>query len=188
MGRILALDVAFSNLGWAVMSPKDDDWECLSAYVIETKRSDKKQAVRVADDDISRCCFIYRSLCELIERCGIRGVIAEMPTGGAKGARPHRCMGMSSAIVACVVETYKLPAEYTTPLAGKTAATGSKKASKKQMMEAIAKRYPGSTTAFKLKRGSKTEYENRYEHAADAVAAFMSAKDGNLVRLIKNTK
>jgi hypothetical protein len=93
-------------------------------------------------------------------------------------------MAMSTAIVASVVAAHALPAEWTDPVDGKKAMTGKKGASKQDMMKAAVKRYPSCAKSFKLKRGSKTVYENRFEHTADAIAAFVTAKEGTLVRLL----
>jgi len=187
MARILTLDVAFAHLGWAIMEPKDDDWAVLDAYVIETKKSDKKKKIRVADNDIRRSTEIFSTLSAIVARCDIKGVVAELPPGGGKSSISVKSMAMAVAAVACVVEAYGLPAEWTTPDEGKIAVCGTKKASKIMMMRQVARLYPESTKSFKRKVGSKTDWENRYEHTADAIAAFVSAKGGQLVRLMHQT-
>lgn len=184
MGKILTLDVAFANLGWAIMKPHGAGWYCTDAYVIETKRSDKKKKIRVADDDVRRCTEHFAMLSAIIERCEIKGIIAEMPPGGSKSATSAKAMGMAKAVVACVAQAHKLPTEWITPDEGKVAATGKKNASKIQVQRAVVKKYPECTKSFKFKRGSKTEYEGRFEHVADAIAAFMAAEQGTMIRLL----
>lgn len=184
MGRVLALDVAFAHLGWAIMEPHEDGWRCLDGYVIETKKSDKKKKIRVADDDVRRCTEHFATLSAIITRCGIQGIVAEMPPGGSKSATSAKAMGMAKAVVACAAEAHGLPTEWITPDEGKKAATGKKNASKAQVQRAMIKEYPDCTKSFKLKRGSKTEYENRFEHTADALAAFKAAEKGTMVRLL----
>lgn len=184
MSRILALDVAFAHLGWAIMEPKGKGWICLDAYVIETKKSDKKKNIRAAPDALRRCIELFDVLNTIITRCEIKGIIAEIPPGGGQNSNAVKLMGMASAVVAVAARVHDLPVEWTDPLDGKRALTGKKNASKKLMMLAAAKSYPGSTKTFKFKKGSKKEYENRYEHTADAIAAFVSAKDGTLARLL----
>lgn len=182
---VLALDVAFSNLGWAVLEHYDSGWKCVAANVLSTKKSDKKKKLRMADDDVMRCTELFVNLRTIAEVMNVGAVIAELPPGGSQNARANRAMGMSAAITAAVVAQLKLPAEYTTPTEGKVAATGSKTASKSDMMKAMSGKYPESLKDFKLKRGSETEYENKYEHVADALAAFESAREGSLVRLLQ---
>ena len=186
MGRILALDVAFSNTGWAILEYSDNEWKCLDAYVITTKPEHKKKKLRVADDDVRRSTELFATLSAIMVQANIKGVVAELPTGGAQGARPNRAMGMATSVAACLVEQFKVPAEYINPNDSKKTVTGNKNASKKQVQDAIIKKYPTCTKSFKLKRGSQTEYENKFEHAADALAAFECAKEGVLVRLLQN--
>ena len=184
-GRVLALDVAFKNMGWAIMEATPDDWTCLDAYVISTEKSAKKRGIRVADDDIRRCLELFRPLCGIVEQCGINAIVAEMPTGGSKSSSAAKCMGMAKAVIACVAERYGIPAIWVTPDDGKIAATNKKNASKAQVQRGVLKLYPECTKSFNFKRGSKKEYENKFEHAADAIAGFMSARDSAVLRMLR---
>lgn len=196
MGRVLALDVAFASMGWAIMEPDGDDWVCVDGYVIETKKSAKKRGIRVADDDARRSTELFATLSAICGKCGIKGIIAEMPPGGSQNATASKCLGMAKAIVACLAEVHSLPTEWITPDEGKIASTGKKGASKVQVQRGVLKVYPNCAKSFKLKqetkkaklkRGSEVLYENRFEHTADAVAAFMAAKKGSLVRLLHDS-
>lgn len=180
---ILALDVGFVATGWSVFAPG-----LVACGCIRTERSAKKRGIRVADDDAERCGVLARGLRELL-RVGypqVLGVVAELPTGGAQGARANRAMGMATGVVVATVEDCGVGAEWVAPDAVKQAATGRRNASKDEMIRLALKRWPAigrwcpegrvvcdaGTPAWAL------------EHIADACWAFEAARNGALVRAV----
>ena len=72
-----------------------------------------------ADDDAECCQIIARTLANLVRKHSVAGIIAELPSAGAKGARAIGCMARAGAVVAVVAESLKLPSEWVTPQAVK---------------------------------------------------------------------
>lgn len=170
---ILAIDAGFVNCGWAII--------CGGAIVatgcIRTEKSGRKQAVRVADDDAARCASIARGLVAVIAAHGVKGVVAELPSAGAKGARAIACMARAGAVLATLVELLHLPAEWVTPGAVKQVA-GAKNASKEAVEAAVLRRWPAAPLP---------ELKAEREHVADALGAYLAAEQGTLVRLLNGT-
>lgn len=178
MNRIIAIDAGFTSCGWAVLEP--GPVRPIALGCIRTEKSNRKGAVRVADDDIRRCQEVARVLSRTIRTHRVGGVIAELPSAGAKGARAITCMARAGAIVAVVAELWRLPTEWVTPGEIKLL-TGSKAASKDEVEAVVLKRWPAMSA--KLPR-AKCERE----HVADALAAFLAAEHGSLVRMLFGTR
>ena len=172
---ILAIDAGFESMGWALVQP--DGAKVIDAGIVRTKRSIKKKGVRVADDDAERCQILARGLSLLIRGNNVSGVICEMPSAGAQGARANRCMGMSTAIVASVVECTARPAEWVTPNAVKQVA-GNLTATKEQIKAAVLRRWPEIAAML-------PDQKTLHEHICDAAAAFMAAENGQLIRVLR---
>lgn len=171
---ILALDVGFRSLGYAVFDTNGDPVAC---GVIRTEKSSKKLKVRTADDNALRAGKIARELKEVIDTHQVRGIVGELPSGGAQSARAMSQMSMATAIVATICELCDLPSEWATPADVKVALTGSKTASKDECMDAARRCFQWK--GLKVP-GAKAEFE----HIADACGAFKALATGNLVRLI----
>lgn len=168
---ILALDGGFTATGWAVLR----NGLVIAAGCIRTERSAKKKTLRVADDDAARCQHLARTLAGIIEEHSIAGIVAELPSGGAKGARANRCMGLATGTLAAVVEQSRLPAEWLTPGDVKKTVTGARAASKKAVEAEVLKRWPDAPLP---------ELRCEREHAVDAAASFLAAEHGTVVRLL----
>jgi Holliday junction resolvasome RuvABC endonuclease subunit len=168
---ILTLDIGFRATGWAVLAggvPADSG-------CIRTKDDSKKRGVRKADADALACAEIARELWRIIRACGIRGIVCELPNAGAQGARPNRCMGMATAIVASVAELAGLPAEWVTPADVKAVAPGIRNPSKADVEAAVRSRWPDLVLP---------EAAADREHIADALGAYMAAEHGQMVRTL----
>jgi Holliday junction resolvasome RuvABC endonuclease subunit len=179
---VMALDVAFANMGVAIMTPKKDKWVALHTETISTKPDKRKAEVRSANESIRRSQEIYRRLTELKEQFKPVGITAEIPTGGSKSSRAARAMGMSVALVAAFA--LDMPAEWSTPEEGKRAMCNTANASKAAMKAAASELYPESTRGYHKKRG-KDEWDDKYEHVADALASFEACKHGNVCSMAK---
>lgn len=168
---LLSLDVSFRNMGWAVF----DKGEVVACGVITTEAKSKKSRVRTADDTAMKAAQIAAELREVVTAYEVKGVVGELPSGGAKSAAAMKLMGMATATTAACLELLGLPAEWVTPNDVKMAACGNRSASKEEVMDACRKRFahhgfPKAKSAF--------------EHIADACFAYVAAsKGGNLVKL-----
>jgi len=170
MGRVLALDVAFTSIGWAMV----ENGNIVDFGCIKTKPSKKKKAIRVADDDMRRCSEISRSLIHIMKGTDIGGVVAEIPSGGAQSARASLLMGKGPAILAAMVEVFSLPLECVTPDDVKRI-TGKANASKKEVENVIIARWPDVQFPDVL---------NQREHIMDALGAYIAAEHGVLIRTL----
>lgn len=188
---IMAMDVAFAHIGVAVLRYDRTGWTCVLSRCITTEKSDKKKDVRASNDDASRCAYAFDALndiAELKQFSPMVGVVAELPTAGSKSSRAARSMGMGTAVAACFVASLALPCDWTTPDDGKKALAGARNASKQDMKLCASKLFPESVTGFHIKRGSKTgEYDDNYEHVADALGAFMAARGGAVEKFAVTT-
>lgn len=175
MATVLALDVGFAALGWAVIDAAIGDVCC--AGVIRTVKSQAKRGVRVADDDWDRCAVQARAVAALVTLHTPACVVAELPTGGSKSARATRAMALGTGIAATVCTLLSIPVVCTTPRDGKIAATGRANADKVDVQAGVERKLHGATDALtQLKRAD-------VEHAADAMAAYIAARHDPIVEM-----
>jgi len=166
---ILCLDPGFAATGYLVVGRND----FLQAHgVVKTEKSNRKLKIRAAEDDARRSAELARQLADLIVRHHCRGIVTELPHGGAQSARAMAHMARCAAIVVTVAELIALPIEYYAPEEVKRALTGRKRASKEEMIVAAAQHLPVLSELPKSKA----------EHIADAVGVWQAAKHGNLFR------
>ena len=188
---VMAMDVAFAHIGVAVLSYDNRGWKCVFSKCIATEKSDKKKDVRVSNDDARRCADAFEALNDIAELATLQplvGVVAELPTAGSQNSRAARAMGMGTAVAACFVASLALPCDWTTPDDGKKALAGAKNASKQDMKSSASKLFPESTEGFHIKARSKTgEWDDNYEHVADALGAFMAARGGAVEKFAVTT-
>jgi Holliday junction resolvasome RuvABC endonuclease subunit len=164
---ILALDIAFANLGWVVM----DGGVPIAHGTIRSAKT-KKKNVRVSDDFAFRCGEIGSELIGIIEKYQPHGVIGELPHG-SQSAIAAKSLGAASGIVAGVVSCNGLPIEYISEGDSKKAALGVRSASKEDAMDWCRGKYPD----IKWPKAKCV-----FEHIADAVMAYNGMKNGVLVR------
>jgi Holliday junction resolvasome RuvABC endonuclease subunit len=169
---LLSLDVGFANMGWAVF----EDGVVQGCGTIITQKS-KKKTTRAADDYAARASRLARELSEIISEYNVKGIVGELPSGGAQNAKAMAQMNMATAVVSAVATLQSLPTEWTTPNEVKLAVTGYRSATKKEIKDTIRKK-------FKDKGGYLfPKAEGVFEHIADAVGAYLASQDGNLVRM-----
>lgn len=168
--------------------------------MIETEKS-KKKTTRVADDYAYRSAQLANDLKGIVTEYGIKGVVGELPSGGAQSAKAMVQMNMATAIVAATMALLNIPVEWCTPEEVKKAATGFRSANKIMMMKAVieffggkviekpvkckvSKNYPdGIRMDYKWKFLNEVWPSGKFEHIADSLGAMMALKDGNMVRM-----
>ena len=180
--KILALDVGFVATGAAVFVQNGPTaWVPMEMLCVKPQDpgKEKKRGIYKAHLDAERVALMVRGLEQVMARHEIRHLVAELPSGGAQGARANRCMGASTAMIVTLAEARRLSAEWFTPEQTRTAALGQPTKGKADKIKplviaAMANRFPG----FKPERYLK----GHQEHIADALATFEAARNGNLVR------
>jgi Holliday junction resolvasome RuvABC endonuclease subunit len=165
---ILALDIGFRVTGYALF----ENGKLKATGVIETAPSEKK-TVRMADDNAYRSAQIAFRLRDLVKQYKIKAVVGELPPGGAKSARAMSQMALATGTIAATFALLGLPVEWVSPFEVKLAVTGKKSATKDEIMDAITVKYGKSLESQK----------GKFEHIADAIGAYLAAKEGNLVRI-----
>ena len=158
--------MGFTNCGIAVLELPSEQILMTMHYCV--KRDTKKKTVRAADEAFARCQGLARMLHRILREHHVAGAIIELPHGGAQSSAAMRDMARGSAIVAAVLELNGVPVEAVTPtdvkrITGKT--TG---VSKAEVAVVVTERWPTFAVGIS-------------EHEADALGAYISARDGQLM-------
>lgn len=178
--HVLALDPSFRNTGWAVVRLEPEQEVVLAVGCISTKKANKKQKA-FAGDDNHRCAQeIARVLGRLLEEWMPEIVCAEAQAG-SKSSKAAMLMGMGWGIISALTEVREVPVLQVTPVAIKEANTGSKKASKDEIEQAVRQRYP-EVEALLETAGVKPA---QCEHVWDALSAAIACFDSNEVRTLR---
>jgi Holliday junction resolvasome RuvABC endonuclease subunit len=164
---ILALDIAFSNLGWSVINKG----EIIDYGTIRTEK-DKRKSVKVSDDKAVRAAFIAQELDAIIKRHGVQGIVGELPSG-SQNAAASNLLGWAAGIVVGVAACNNLPCEWISEGDSKKAAIGRRTATKDEMMAWAAAAFP---------RTNFPKQKCHFEHVADSLAAYHGLKTGVLAR------
>jgi len=181
---VLGIDVGYCNTGLLTFTFEDGKWVASRGKVISTSSEKKKRNLYAADDTIRRIGELVRGVRSEFEEVRPAAIAVELPHGGGQSASAIKSMGIATAIVACIVEFTNTPAAYVTPTMVKVALTGKKAASKEECIAGFAKVYPDIASCFTSKR-SKSGYDGKFEHIADAGGAFLAAKDSQIIKLME---
>jgi len=164
---VLAIDIAFSNLGFAVISKG----QLVGHGTIKTEKSkDKKD--RASNDRASRAATIAKDLHNIIHLYDVAGIVGELPNG-SQNAIAANGLGWACGVVVAVAECHVIPCEWISEGDSKKAAIGRRSASKDEMMEWARKEWP--ETDF-------PKAKCHFEHIADALAAYNGLRSGVVVR------
>lgn len=177
MSLILAVDVGLANIGAVVVDAgPSPEMAAIREYAYcHTEKSDKKARWRYSDDRARRCAEGARFLAGLIKKHGIKRVMAELPSGGAPNSAAATDLASAATMLVTVIELMECAFEYYDPREVKKAATGKSLASKDQVMDAVALRFPGIMEVF--------PYKKQREHVSDAAAVWLAGQHGTLARL-----
>ncbi|WP_062120246.1 hypothetical protein [Aureimonas sp. AU40] len=159
--KIAGLDVALSNYGIVKLTL---DLEPLKITVddmrvIQTERMVSKE-VRKNSDDLRRALEIVDGQRDFISDCAV--AFAEVPSGSQSATASYALGVATGALASCPVPIIQVQ-----NFEVKLAAVGTKTASKEEMIEWAAEKYPDAPWP---KRGKKV-IKGQAEHLADAIAA-----------------
>lgn len=157
--NVLGIDPALCNFGFARFQLDIESLELTFPHLelISTK-SGATKVVRVNSDDLDRCRILQSGLSRNLN--GINMVFVEVPVG-SQSARAMMSYGACVGLLSWI----RTPLIQLSPAEVKMAATGSKTASKEDMIGWAVEKYP---QAKWLRRGGKLTAAN--EHLADAIA------------------
>jgi Holliday junction resolvasome RuvABC endonuclease subunit len=196
---VLAADVGFQATGLALFDVSVSPARLVSTLCVRPKKDTKRKHLLVADSDADRVARMARGVAEFVRANKVTQMVAELPSGGAQGARANRAMGIATGFIATLTETMGLASEWYTPNETRDAAVGKpqklpkvpkdatkteakaikkqrnmlKKGIKERVIAAMQERYPDLQAI---------EIYADLEHIADACACFCAAENGNLVR------
>jgi len=190
---VLGLDPGFASLGYAVLAlgQGGEPDLVLRLGVIRTKKTDVKQRVLSADDNIRRARELARSLDNLFQ-IGVPDAIAPNEleprvrlVAAEKMSFPRNSMAAAKMAISWGIIVANLTRRgqallQATPQEIKRRVTGKATASKEEVQSAMVRRYGrglGRMVA-KLPRGE-------HEHAFDALAAIVACLDSEEGRLVR---
>lgn len=167
---ILALDIAFANVGYAVRQLNSD--ALIAAGCVHPAPAPPKthRHQYVADVNFQQCVSWAREVSELVWQWKPIAIVAELPSGGAQSAKTMKLLGQAAAMMAAIHHRYPdalfIPV---TPGEVKQAARVGKRKGKQPVIEAALALHP------ELKdMGIKSK---DLEHACDATMAMHAALD-----------
>ncbi len=164
---ILALDIAFANLGWSVVN----FGELIDFGTIRTEKDQRKQT-RVSDDNMHRAGLLSTELLEIIGKHEVKGIIGEVPHG-SQNAKAANLLGYACGIVAAVAAAKNIPCEWVSEGDSKKAAIGKRSGTKEEMMEWCRRQWPCAQFP---------KAKTHFEHVADSLAAYHALRHGILAR------
>ena len=175
--KVLALDIGYAATGAAVMERGDSGaWGVAHLRCVRPAPPSKEQKRRtyVACMDAERMKMAAAELAGIIVEHGINRMVVEIPNSGAMGATSLRCMSYAGGMVAGLAGVTGAAVEWYLPHETRKAATGKSACTKAEVIAAIALVFPEVLDVPTL---------IDREACADALATFLAAKAGNLVRL-----
>jgi len=161
MIKILGIDPSLSNCGFAsgTLDLETLNFDVTHVNLVKTEPS-KSKTTRKNSDDLERCRLLIEGLREAEK--GAEIAFVEMPVG-SQSARAMFSYGVCMAVVGMLT----IPVIQVTPNEVKTAATGDKLATKREMINWASWKFPGVNW---IKKGGRLIDAN--EHLADAVGAI----------------
>tara|TARA_R100000329_G_C7618657_1_gene219852 strand:- start:2450 stop:3001 length:552 start_codon:yes stop_codon:yes gene_type:complete len=177
---ILGIDPGFSSLGTAVLSLQGGGGSAQTfdeANVFRTQKDKKK--VLVWDDNVKRCQQIHTYLSEL---CDINNFIMFAIEAESWTRMPSdKQLGLARGVIYSVAASFDIPIVQITAKDVKHFLTGSKKASKEDVLTALTERSNLEKKLVHLPRG-------QWQHAADAAGCALYAWEcSELSRLYRRT-
>jgi len=138
MKYLIGIDLSFRATGIIILEIKSNNIVYIDT--IRTKKENKKRKIRTADDDMVQSMVMARSIIDILKKYpGV--IIVELPHGGARGHRAHRCMGIATGVMGAIAEILKYPIEFYSQSECKKAVTGNKNASKIEVENIIRKKF-----------------------------------------------
>ena len=110
--NMLGMDVGFRKTGLTVFRVSAEGDELVAADTIYTG-DDVASSVLIAD--VLSCMTWCERLDEFVSRHAPKVIFAEIPHGGAQGARANRCMGLATALAAAYIHYRPVEFEFFSP-------------------------------------------------------------------------
>lgn len=186
--KILGIDGGFANFGWCLATYEQGMLQVDDMGLIRTEKT--KKNVPVSEDNVARGQRIAEYLEALVlkfdEDTQRHEVQVECICSEAMSFPPHAStaakLSLTWGVVATVAYITRLPVLQRTPQEIKFAATGSKKASKAEMLTALDDLYPEIGPLLAPWPATKRE------HMVDALGAIVACLDDNLIKMFTDNR
>ena len=178
--HLIGVDPGFASFGFGVVRLLPDTEEVVEMGVIRTKKSSLKQRTLAADDNVRRCREIASAMLQLVkiyDPVAICGESMSYPRNASAAAK----VAMTWGIVCTIAEENSLPVFQASPQKIKSKLTGTQKASKSQVQDALRELYPVTDFDRLLEKFPMGEHE----HPWDALASVVTCLDAEPVRLVR---
>jgi crossover junction endodeoxyribonuclease RuvC len=175
---VLGLDPGFASIGIAIV--KSETLEVQSLRLFETEKSDKKLNVLSTSDNFRRSKEIYQALKGLITEFDPALLALEamsFPRNSSSAAK----MAFSWGVLAALAAETKIPVLQTTPQGIKKYLTGSNKADKEQIKQALFAKYGEEML---MKSGLSGIPKGGHEHPLDALGAVLAVSESEMFNMI----
>lgn len=166
---VLSMDVGFRCLGWTIFQ-KGQIKAC------GTIISNKVNSTNVAEDYAERAQSIAIKLKDIITDYNVQGLVGELPSGGAQSYKAGAMMVASISLVNVISALLSIPAKWVSPREVKLALSGKANATKEEMMAQAKLKFKYAVPIFPTAKG-------HFEHVADAIGAYMAARNSNVVKM-----
>ena len=172
---VVGIDSGLATCGIAVLRLLPAGEELVYTGVFTSKPSDRKQAVRAADDLARRARELAVVLSSVLEQHRPIAIAIEAPSW-PRNAGSAAKMGAAFGVVFALAQRFDLPLVQASPMDVKKAVTGRKTASKDEVVLAVETRFPAITWPPQT---------GLWEHAADAVGVVLACLDSEPLRMAR---
>lgn len=172
---VLGIDGGFASLGIASVALQLDQVLLRQTWVVRTEKSAKKLGVR-SGDDVSRRARELAAHIELAIQTHQPGAIALESPSWPRNAGVAAKMGVAFGVVFALAEQHRLPLVMASPMDVKLAVTGSKTATKDDVVAAIETRFPDVAWP---------KQTTLWEHAADAIGVVLACLNSDALQMAR---
>lgn len=173
---LLGVDPGFAVMGFAAVELHPDKHrDKLTCWVVRTEPSHRKRNVRASEDNVRRTREIAKAVSKAIyehEPLVLCVETMSWPRNAGSVAK----IALAWGALCAVAERHGIAIVQASPQEVKKAVTGSKTASKAEVIQAIEARWPDVVWP---------EQATLVEHAADAAAVVLATLDSDVVRLAR---
>ena len=177
---VIGADPGFASFGASIIELLPDREIVHNISVFRTKKSVKKINVKAADDNFRRAQYLAKSIEFLIKKWKPMAIAAEtmsFPRNASAAAK----VAMSWGILAYVCSVYEIPMVQASPQEIKGALCDNKSATKKDIQEALERRYISKAFAeFKYNYP-----EGQWEHGFDSVGAVVACLNTEVLKMAR---
>jgi len=177
---ILSLDQSIASTGFIVAK----NGTVFDHGVIVTKAEKKKRNIGDMDDKCRRINYIISAIHKLIKTHKIKAIVCEEYAGYSQSKSAADGLATSRTIIVAISNLLEIPMIFIPAVDAKEELTGKKSASKLDMIEAAAKELNDTFEVYKSSR-SKSGWDGKTEHVADAYGIYLAARKNQNIQFIE---